>query len=291
MANLLDTIRQTSGDISTQKAGVEDNTAEAQRLLAAKKGKASTSGDVAASNLGEQQAVAQTNQQMMGTVAPEAAAQQAEIGQQAAGQEQQQQAQEQQIAQSARFNSLQNNIQTKKLLDQLEQSKGQLDVTKQKAATDQVAQGLRLGNAQYIDTLQREGARQRLDDSQSFQEALTKANFGDAQEQLQQKMGDQSILAANDRTYKQAMAKMDANLAYQIFGQDMSAEQQKQLYSSMGGLAQSGIGAYGKYADKQDAKKAADNTSLDKGEYNPEWDTEDQLWQIQYNKKLQECRR
>lgn len=223
-----------------------DDTAQAQKLLAAKKGKASTGGDIAASNLGEQQAVAQTNQQMMGNVAPEAAVQQAELGEEAAGQQASQQNQEAQIAQGRQFNALQNNIQTTSLLNNLSQSKGKLDMENNSAQLNQVAQGLRLQNQDYISNLQKAGDMGRLTDQNAFADAMAQDQLGDNKDLLEKQLGDKSILNASARDFSKAMANMDIDAAWQMINNSIASQKTSSNYAAGGTVLQSGIAAYGK---------------------------------------------
>lgn len=254
MANLLDAINQNSQQAAAQPQGVTDETSKLGTLLRARTGK-SLSGALGASNLGEQSAVSQTNQQMQGQVAPQAAIQATAQNQQAAGQQQQFNAQSQQIGQARKFDDIRTQLQVDSTLKDLERNKGQVDLQKDKAQLDQVAQTLRLQNQQYISNLQREGQRARLDNSNDFTEAYTDAVFDNSKEILEKNLGNKSIVNANDRDFQKALAQMGADDAYSMFRAQQKATQDQAMWAGIGGLAQAGIGAYGSYSDAQ-AKNA-----------------------------------
>lgn len=254
MPNLLDAIRQNS---QIQPQGQTDETQKLQGLLRAKSGKDVGGGSVAASSLGEQSAVSQANQQLQSQVVPQAQIQQQGLEQQQAQQNQQAEIQGQQIGQQRRANTLQNKVQTEQILNDLERSKGQIDLQSQKAKVDQVAQNLRLSTQQYVDNLQREGSRKRLDNSASFQEELNKSILGDQQDLLQKQLGNRDVLQASDRDFKKAMNNMQLSDARNLFQKNMKQQKQRALYSTIGAATSAGIGAYGTYANQQAGSTAA----------------------------------
>lgn len=246
MANLLDTIRSNNPAMQNQQ-GVTDETGKLQTLLRAKSGKDTglASAPVAASNLGEQAATAQTNNQLQNQVAPAAAIQTAQLGQQAAGQQQQTQQATQQVNQARKFDTLETKMKTNQVLSDLERNKGQVDFQAERANLEQIGQNLRLTNQQYINDLQREGNSRRLDDSNEFSQAMSETMLGANKGLLEKQLGNQGILGANDRQFRTAMANMDINTAYDMFKNDMAAQKQRALYAGAGALVTAGIGAAG----------------------------------------------
>lgn len=238
MANLLDTIRQN-------KPGVTDESQKLQGLLRAKSGKAVAGPEVASSNLGEQQAVAQSQQQIQNEVVPQAQIQEQGQRQQTAGIKQAESQQVQGIEQSRRFDTIENRLKTQQILNDLERNKGQIDLARDKAQLEQVGQNLRLQNKQYIDNLQREGNRARLGNQAEFQEALADSVLGDSRELLEKNLGNKSILDATDRDFQKSLTEMDVNHAYDMFKREKKEQKERALYQSIGGLTQAGIGAAG----------------------------------------------
>lgn len=279
MANLLDTIRQNNQAAATQKQGVTDETGKLAALLRAKSGKEVGGGDFSSSNLGEQQAVANTNTQTASTLAPAVQVQTAGLETQQAAQQQQVDAQKSELAQNRRFDTIQARIKTDALLQDLEQNKGRIDQQRKDAAVNQVAQNLRLQNSQYIDSLQKEGARSRLDDENSFNEELAKTTFGDNRELLEKSLGNKSILDASDNEFSVAMGQMTQQNAYDIFRNDMKAEKERGMMGAIGGLVTSAVGAAASgggsktpAASSPAGSSASDYTSLGDGKGNTSHD-------------------
>lgn len=255
-SNLLDTIRQNT--LTQVSPGVGDDTQNLSRLLRAKSGKSVSGGDIAASNLGEQQAVSQTQGTLSGQIAPAAAAQTAAIDTQAQGQQQQLDTQKANVAQSNRFNTIQKQLQTSQILSDFERSKGQLDLDKNRAAANQVTQNLRLSNSQYIDQLQREGARARLDNDIEFRKQLAETTFGNNIDLLQQRLGNKSILSANSREFSKLLSNIDAETASSLFASEMAGAKTNALYGGVGALSTAGVGAYGTYKSNQNKSAYSD---------------------------------
>lgn len=250
MANLLETIQQNSAAMQ-QPQGVTDQTQAVGTLLRAKTGKATAGDAVGPSNLAEQQAVTQNNQQMQNTIAPQAAIQQTGLQAQQAGQQQQFTQAKAETAQANKFDNIQTKLKTDSIFQNLEQSKGKIDQQTYNANLEQLGTNLRLQNQQYIDQLQLQGQKARLDDSLSFKEEMTRTTFDDNTSVLQKTLGDKSILDANDNEFHQAIANMGIDDAYQTLRAQMLSSDNTTLYQAEGNAATSAIGAYGKYSDSQ----------------------------------------
>lgn len=251
MASLLDIIRGNSNQAATQKQGVTDETQKLQGLLRAKSGKAISNPAMGASNLGEQSAVQANNEQIQGVVAPQAQIQNQTMRQQELEQDQSNKILQSETAQSRRSDDLRTQIQTDQMLADLERGKGKVDTAQYKANLDQVAQNLRLQNRQYVDDLKRNGQMSRLEDDVTFKETLQETVYGDATDLLNQKLGNKSILDANDNQFQQMTARMGANDAYAVYAADAKSRQDRALWESLAGMSQAGIGAYGSYSDSQ----------------------------------------
>lgn len=246
MANLLDTIRQNTEQLPQQ--GMTDQGQGLAALLRAKSGKAVAGPDVAASNLGEAQAVAQTNQTMQNQVQPAAQLQNASITQGSNAVAQQQQEQLAQIGQARQYDTLQTRLKTNQVLGDLERNKGQVDAQDQAAQVAQVAQNLRLQNQQYVDNLKLQGQTSRLNDSLEFKQNLQQSILGDNQEILEKQLGDKSILNANANEWNKAMSDMQTKDAWDMFDNTMAVQKKEALWSALGvgGGAAAGMAANSK---------------------------------------------
>ncbi len=242
MANLLDTI-QANGQ--PQQQGEEDNTNKLASLLRAKSGRAAEGGAVGQSNLGEQQANVNTNAQL-GQVAGQAAVQ--NVGQQAQQTAQTSDLQNQKVnvAQTNKFNTVQNKLQTNQILQQYEQNKGTLSLAQDKAKADQLGFNLRMQNQQYVDNLTRVGNTARLNSDLGFKQEMAKQTFGDNESLLQTQLGDKSLLDASQQDFEKAMGAMTQDQAYEAFHNAMANEKDRAIYTGIAGVTTAGIGAAAK---------------------------------------------
>jgi len=256
MANLLEALQQ-------QQPQMQDTTSQLATLLRAKSGKAVGAPATALSTQQEQAAVAQTAQAMQ-PVQQAAVTQQASQEQQSRDLEQKRQQQVTDIAQSRQANQLKAQIDTNRILQDLEQGKGKVSLDKYKAGLEQVGQNLRLNNREYIDNLQREGARARLNDKIQFEEQLNRSIFQDNKQLLEKQLGNKSILNTNDREFSIKMEQMGVQTAYDIFRNDLKSQKETATIAGAGGLVKAGIGAYGTYEEKKEAaeEKAARKKAL-----------------------------
>lgn len=231
-------------NLQGQQPQATDETGKLQSLIRAKSGKASGGSAVAEPNLGEQSA---NNQTAMGLGQVAQQGQVVQAGQQQA-QEQVQQADTMgraQINQARNFDTVQNKLKTNAILSDLERNKGKVSSAQDQARLEQVGFNLRMQNTQYVDNLQREGAKARLDDNIAFSQQLQASVFGDQQAALEKKYGNQSFLNTSDRDFNKVLGNMDLNFAYDLFKNDMSTAKNKKLYGGLGALTTAGIGGYG----------------------------------------------
>lgn len=240
MNNLLDIINQNA---QLQKQGAQDSTAQARQLFAAKTGR-QTSPGVATSNLGEQQAIDQTNASI-GQVQQSQQIQQAGQQQQAAGIQQAAEQQRQGLEQAREGNQLQYKLQSQQLLNDLERDRNQLDLSRDRARLEQLGSTLALQDRQYVDTLRQEGQKRRLDDKLEFERALQEDIFGNSRDLLAQSLDNKSVLNASDREWKQMLADMDINYAMEIARREADAANTSQQAAAAQGLFNAAVGAYG----------------------------------------------
>jgi hypothetical protein len=258
MANLLDTIRQNS---QPQKVGVTDESNKLQTLLRAKSGKSVGGSGIAASNLGEQQAVVDTNTQLQSQVAPAAELQNQSLAGQQQGQQQQEQIQTAEIEQGRKFDTIQSRLKTEATLSEFERNKGQIDLNRDRARVEQLGQQIRLQDKKYTDNLQREGQKSRLDDELEFRKQLTKSTLGDSQEILEKGLKGKSVLDANDREFSKSLAQMGIDDAWSMFRSQQRADQQRALYTGIASVTGAGVGAYGQASDISAANAAKENAA------------------------------
>lgn len=249
-SNLMDAIRQGMQQ-PTQPAASDtlSSTAQTQSLLNTKAtGKAQPDGSAqpATSNIGEQVAKQQT--QLAGQqLSQQGAMKGNELGaaaeQQTIEQNQQEQAQTQQQKQ-AQTNLLN---QANSILTSFSQGQQTQDLAKQKAQADQLGFTLRLSNSKYVDNLQREGKKARLDSALSFSEALQRSIFADEESLLHSNLDFRTAMRADDRTFETMMGKMSTDYAIEIAHAQASQANQQAQWSGIGTVVNAGAAAGTKY--------------------------------------------
>jgi len=255
MPSLMDAIRRNQSLLTQQQQpDMEDTGQSVAALLRAKSGKNIAAPEVAASSLGEQQAVTQ-GQQAVQQVGQTAYIQQQGQQAQQTAQQQQTQLQQADIAQGRRFNALENKMKTEQLLQAAEQDKGRLDLRKNAAEVEQLVQGLRLNNNKYISDLQREGTRARLNDAASFQEEYAKAVFGNNKELVEQNLGNKKILDASNREYDKALSQMGVDQAWIMYNNARREEASRATWEGVGGVTTAAVGAYASSSNKPEETK------------------------------------
>ena len=248
VASLYDTIKQGLQQVTAQPAPMTDQTVQASRLLRAKSGKAVSGPEVSRVPVGEQAAVQQT-QLGLEQLRPQAALQAQQVGtaeqaqQEAAGRE------ERQIAQSRRIDTVQNRIQTERLLNDLARDKQSLNLDKDRARLEQAGAYLALQDQQYVDRLQDEGRRARLDDKATFKEELQKSIFGDNTDLLQTQLGNRSILDANDREFRRALKNIDLATAAALVRNEIATSNEQAKWEGIGNIIGAGVQGVGAYAN------------------------------------------
>lgn len=258
--SLMDTIRKNMqspvGGQPGQAAGAPqigaqasdiNQTSQIGSLLGAASGKAAApSAAPSTSNLGEQ---IQQNQAALAQQAVQQQGQQAaqELGQAQRAQEQQFQQQGRQLTEQSLATQDEFTRQNEALLNSYQQGIKQLNLQKDKSRLEQLGFDLRLGNNQYIDNLQREGARARLDSKIAFSEALQRSIWDDEQDLFNDSLEFRSLMGSDQRAFTDKMAQMDLDFAMQVANAQAQEANQRQMWGAIGSLTSAGIQTYGEY--------------------------------------------
>lgn len=248
--SLLDIVKQNMQQAANPQQQPVSNTQEAVRLMRAQSGKLVGPTQSAVSSVAEGQQQAQTAGQLQGLQ------QQAQFGAaQLQQQSDQQKAQEQLaradigLAQRAQTQAFGQALQSQN--QQAGQQAAELDMDKLTAQAQQRAQDRALSNKQYLDTLSREGSRRRLDNELEFKRALQRSALGQKEELVRKMLGNQEMIAMDDREFKRATAAMSNDLARQIADQVMADQAAAGRWEAAGGATSAAIGAYGKYQENK----------------------------------------
>lgn len=257
---LLDIIQQNLATAGSQPAGTTDQTGRARTLLAAKSGKQIGAGQLAPqSAVGEAAAVDQTNQGLS-ALQPQGQLAAAEVAQQRGAQQAQEQTAREDLALRQKQLQQRTELNRQQLFGEVARENRKLDSERDAAKLEQLGATLRLNDKKYVDTLALEGQRQRLDNEVQFKEALQKAVFGSNLDLFRDKLDNRDVLSANDRQFADALAKIDVNAALQMAGNEARDAQAAAKIGAATSLANTGIGAYGTYANSKPATTTSSNT-------------------------------
>lgn len=222
MATLLETL-QKQGQVPGN-AGIIDETQKAKTLFQAKSGVAPASiGGPKSSNLGEQAAVDQTNaglqpvRQQAQLVGQQLESQQANVAQTAD--------QQRATAEAAkRADSISRNIQTDQLLNDLGRDRATLHQQQNQSKLEQVAFGLAMKDKQYVEQLQNEGTKLRLDNALNFKSAMEDDLMAAQQDALQDAIGNKQVMDMGDREFQQAMGSLSIDQIMKMADLDMNRD-------------------------------------------------------------------
>jgi hypothetical protein len=244
---LLETLQQNLGQgAAPVQMGQTQTVAD---ILRAKQGKVGGQGGApAASSLGAQAAANQT--QLMGQ-------QQATQGQLQGQQIQQQNLDEKAsyAQQSAAIESKQQTItqqaqiKADQILQEASQQGRQLTFDQDADKLEQLGFNIRLQDKQYVSNLEIQGSKQRLNDANSFNQAMVKAQFGDDYNILSSKLDFNKVMSDNENDFLSQMQNIDINVALQMAGTAAEQANQQALYGGVGGLVSGGTQAYSVYAN------------------------------------------
>lgn len=257
MATLLEKLKQNLGQVGGTAAPTEA-TGEIKSLLAAKRGRIGPATGLQGRSLTEAAAQQQTQEQLSQAATQATMTQQA-IGQAQAEQQAEQAAREAAITGQQAESRLQTRIKTESILQGLEQGRAELSEDKRQSALEQATSLLRLQNKKYIDDLQREGDRARLQDSVRFNEELARAISAENQAMLGDWFKTKEMLDANQRDFEKRMEQMSAS---DVLAAMRAQTRFGETQAAIGGAAElgkAGIGAYSTYTESTNkAKKEAE---------------------------------
>ena len=211
-------------------AGLGGTTQALRRVQQAATGRARAAGPIQEDIVQEQVALQEAQQAQQ--------VQQAQAEQAQAGLEEKQAAQEQQFRFSIedmdekQVNATQEMMnRSLSILQDFQQGTARLDVAKDKARMEQALFGMRLSNKQYVDRLQIEGKKRRLDNTVQFKEALTETLFKEELELLKSDISFKRALQADAREFEKLLATIDLDTALRLAAGEAEATQVAQIVS------------------------------------------------------------
>jgi len=109
------------------------------------------------------------------------------------------------------------------ILQDFEQGRAKLELGKDKARMEQALFGMRLSNKKYIDQLEIEGRKRRLDNAVQFKEALTETLFKEELDLLKSDISFKRKLAGDEREFEKLLANIDLDTALRLVMQESEA--------------------------------------------------------------------
>lgn len=173
----------------------------------------------------------------------------------AAGLEQQAKEQEQQFQQRTAMldeqalNSRQQMLnKTQEILQDFSQRRDELNFREDSARVQYAMTSMRMSNEDYLDRLEAEAARSRLDDQTAFEWELTQSIFKDEFELFKNDLSFRAAMNADERTFKEYIAEIDINQAIQLAAMQTEAAETAAQYQAYGNIASGVVRAGTAYA-------------------------------------------
>lgn len=252
MASLLDTLRKNLAQAGAAPAPAGEETGQVQALVSAKAGQVGGRPAPRGRSITEA-AVRQQTQEQLTAAQDQATAQSIATTQAFQEQAQKQRGAEAEIEGRKEAGRLESRIKTENVLKDLEMNRGRMNAREQQAKTEMLTALMRLGDKDYIERLQSEGARTRLDNQEQFNQALAESIMRENLDIFNKGLVDRQAREASDREYQKELARMNAS---DILAQYRAAARQGATQAQIGAVAETaktGAAAYGQYSKESKA--------------------------------------
>lgn len=144
--------------------------------------------------------------------------------------------------------------QTTQLLNQFARERGKLDVAKKQAQFEQLGFELRMNNEEYVQKLQQNGARSRLENDANFKEELQRSVFANEMELFNSDLDFQRLMYAEGRELIQALHDLDVEHFRQMGRIETDATAGAAKYSAMSDMVSGGASAWSSYQQQEQKK-------------------------------------
>jgi len=190
-------------------------------------------------------------------------------GQLAAAQLEQQEAKQQQQFEQrkAALNEEELNIRqqmqnkTQEILMDFSQRKGELDFKENSSRVQFAMAAMRMSNDDYLDQLEVEGARSRLNDQAAFEWELTQSIMADEMELFKNDLSFKAAMNADDRGFKEYLFEMDMNTAIELAALGAETAEVISQYEAAGQIISGAASATGTYLKNKPATPTPAPTS------------------------------
>ena len=151
------------------------------------------------------------------------------------------------------------------ILTKASQNFTELNVKKQKSIAIFSMTLARFSHTDYLEKLQMEGQRQRLDSELSFKEALQASIFKDEEDLLRNDLNFKSMINADERAFKEDIAIMDIDMAIGLASRAAEAGQSATMYKAAGQGIQGTIQAGTAYMNRPSTSAAVPKERMEAG--------------------------
>lgn len=138
------------------------------------------------------------------------------------------------------------------ILQDFQQGKARLDNAKDKARMEQALFGMRLANKKYLDQLEIEGKRRRLDNAVQFKEALTETLFKEELDLLRSSLDFKRKLNGDARDFEKLLQDIDIETALKLALQEAEANQIAQIVQGSKEVISGTTRAFGQEEEEED---------------------------------------
>lgn len=128
--------------------------------------------------------------------------------------------------------------------EQLRQEEGRLDAAQRQSLLEQSAFAMRLSNEKYLHELQTTGRRERLNDAIEFKKALTEDIWREQKSLLEDRLAFEEMMALNEADFQRLLASIDLESAMTMMNDSISAANQQQMWTGIGGIISGVAQAY-----------------------------------------------
>lgn len=141
--------------------------------------------------------------------------------------------------------------QTAKLLQSHEQNRDKVSIGRYKSNSELLGFTLRLQDTEYVDKIQMEGKKARLDNSIAMKEAIQNAVFKDEIDLFQSSIYFKQLLNMDARQFQQALSTMDIDSAMKLASSQNDAANSAMLIQTGSQVLSDAAGLYAKYKSKK----------------------------------------
>lgn len=142
---------------------------------------------------------------------------------------------------------------TQNILQEFYERRDELVFREDSAKVQYALMSMRLSNEDYLDRLEAEASRSRLDDAVAFEWELTQSVLRDEMDMFKRDISFRQAMGADDRTFKEYMAMFSLEQSLELANIDIEAAETTAYYQAIGeatSAAAQGLAEYGKMKGK-----------------------------------------